>query len=292
MNHDASTNIYGELLWATLTNRSTCSWQLRSCHRDFRFNIRFLDAESFAPDGQLLLCIYRKQQSDYVILNKLAIYGIAGPAHEDLLDFHFSNASKSQYSALRMLWCLYCTIQNDILREFFYQILSDRVFIAQFFPAKASHRHHHSHIGGLLEHSLEVARTAMALAKQYNMDPDTCYVAMLGGLLHDAGKIYQYYNQPTRRGICEQHEALTFMCLQPQLEFLRQKDPHAFEALCGCLTLHDKQASPYIPETLVRIADQLSAELAQRKQAFADLPDHFWFSKSENDQRIYKRLCR
>ncbi len=292
MNHDARITTYGELLWATMTDRFTRSWQLRSCHRDFCLNMQLSGDEWFAPDGQLVLCIYQKQQSGYVILNKVAIDGIAGPEHEDLLDFHFTNASKSQYSALRMLWCLYCTMPEGILRDFFYRILSDRTFIAQFFPAKASHHHHHSHNGGLLEHSLEVARTAMALAKQYNMDPDTCHVAMLGGLLHDAGKIYQYYNQPSGRGICEQHEALTFMCLQPQLEFLRQNAPHEFEALCGCLTLHDKQAAPYIPETLVRISDQLSADMAQRKQAFANLPDHFWFSKRENDQQVYKRLKR
>lgn len=112
----------------------------------------------------------------------------------------------------------------------------------------------------------------------------------LGGLLHDAGKLYLYYNQPAGEGVCEQHEALTFMCLQPQLNQLRQHAPRLFEALCGCLTQSDHHAASYLPETIVRMADRLSAEVCNWRRAFANTPSFYWYCKSIDNQRIYKRL--
>lgn len=63
-----------------------------------------------------------------------------------------------------------------------------------------------------------------------------------------AKALYLYYNQPADTGVCEQHEALTFMCLQPQLDQLRQRAPRLFEALCGCLTQSNRYAASYLPE--------------------------------------------
>lgn len=64
----------------------------------------------------------------------------------------------------------------------------------------ASEAHHHAHQGGLLDHSLDVARRALLIRRQYMLpvgappeaatrDADRwTYAAFVSGLLHDAGK--------------------------------------------------------------------------------------------------------
>lgn len=45
-----------------------------------------------------------------------------------------------------------------------------------------------------MEHCVEVAMTAQMLCQQYQIDGCTADAAFLGGLLHDVGKLYLYYN--------------------------------------------------------------------------------------------------
>jgi 3'-5' exoribonuclease len=145
--------------------------------------------------------------------------------------------------------------------------------------------------GGLLEHSVEVAMTARMLCRQYRLDGRTADVAFLGGLLHDVGKLYLYYNVEAGEGICSQHEALNFMKLEPHLQSLMSQDPRAFEALSACLSASiGKPLIQYMPETIVKMADRLSAEVFNWRRVFAGLPDFYWFRKSTSDTRIYKRL--
>jgi len=113
----------------------------------------------------------------------------------------------------------------------------------------------------LLEHSVEVALTARMLCQQYQLDSRTADVAFLGGLLHDVGKLYLYYNNSSGEGICS--------CLSASV---------------------GKQQIQYMPETIVKMADRLSAEVYHWRRVFVGLPDFYWFHKSDEDARIYKRL--
>ena len=58
----------------------------------------------------------------------------------------------------------------------------------------AGMRVHHAYIGGLLEHSLTVAKIADYVSKFYNVDRD---LLISGALLHDIGKIREYRVAPT-----------------------------------------------------------------------------------------------
>jgi len=67
--------------------------------------------------------------------------------------------------------------------------------------AVASRKHHHNYIGGLLEHTLSVAKIAVALVDHYHgMYPDRKQdisrpLAVAGAILHDIGKVREY-DQP------------------------------------------------------------------------------------------------
>ena len=68
--------------------------------------------------------------------------------------------------------------------------------------AVASRQHHHNYIGGLLEHSLSVAKIAIALVDHYHtMYPDrrkeiSRPLVAAGAILHDIGKVREYESHP------------------------------------------------------------------------------------------------
>ena len=65
----------------------------------------------------------------------------------------------------------------------------DRRFITGFLSgAGRGHHHHQDHVGGLLEHSVEVAMTARMLCRQYRLDGRTADVAFLGDYFARCGQ--------------------------------------------------------------------------------------------------------
>ena len=74
------------------------------------------------------------------------------------------------------------------LRRLVSTILTDDIY-KKFVKNPAASKYHHAYIGGLLEHSVDVARLAMAIAGETegcNKD-----IVIAGALLHDVGKIYE-----------------------------------------------------------------------------------------------------
>lgn len=287
-----SQKVAGQLLWAQEWDRPSHTWLINTFDRELILTLEPGLANRLYRDGHLVIGCIIETDAGWHLRHALPVDGITGHAHFALLELHHQLCLPCYHPLLSDLWGFFGSLPSGALRDFYYQILSDESFIRHFFRARASHHHHHQHIGGLLEHSHEVAMTAAMLAMQHQLDPLTVGVAFLGGLLHDAGKLYLYYNQPVSEGVCEQHEALTFLKLHSQLEQLRRRAPRLFEALCGCLTPSDRYAATYLPETIVRMADRLSAEVCNWRRAFADAPSFYWYRKSVDDQRIYKRLNR
>ncbi|MBN2643984.1 MAG: HD domain-containing protein [Desulfuromonadaceae bacterium] len=70
-----------------------------------------------------------------------------------------------------------------LLRAFF----EDSAFVERYAKAPAAKSMHHVYLGGLLEHSLSVARLAVDVSRRYpRLDPD---LLVTGALLHDIGKV-------------------------------------------------------------------------------------------------------
>lgn len=290
MNNLAPWEQKNQLLWLQPWDPSSLTWLADSFDCKRQVTLTTEQVVRLQPDGQLVLGYLSGSTGEPVLSQMYPLLGICGAQQQELLAFHHQQCAPAQYPLLCDLWGFLGSLPQGPLWDFYYQVLADKTFIQGFFQARASHHHHHQHTGGLLEHSHDVAKTAAMLAMQHQLDQKTVAISFLGGLLHDAGKLYLYYNQPADTGVCEQHEALTFMCLQPQLDQLRQRAPRLFEALCGCLTQSNRYAASYLPETIVRMADRLSAEVCNWRRAFADTPSFYWYRKSMDDQRIYKRL--
>jgi 3'-5' exoribonuclease len=92
-------------------------------------------------------------------------------------------------------------IDDDNLRTLVESILSSNRDAMLTFPA--ARRNHHAYVGGLLEHTLSVARTCVHLADKYDAyypdmtPPLDKGLVVAGAILHDVGKLREYDVQPT-----------------------------------------------------------------------------------------------
>lgn len=85
-------------------------------------------------------------------------------------------------------------IQDDNIREFIKFVLWDKY--QDFGTAVGAKSNHHARIGGLLEHSVNVTKLALAMAEAYRGTPIyeqiNFDILIGGGLVHDIGKLGEY----------------------------------------------------------------------------------------------------
>lgn len=98
----------------------------------------------------------------------------------------------SRYDVEEMWQELLAMIDDEITSPQVRQLLQNVFgkYERQFKEFPAAIKYHHAYLGGLLEHSLEVARAVLAFAKLHsdiNVD-----IALAGALLHDIGKILEF----------------------------------------------------------------------------------------------------
>ncbi|RME27101.1 MAG: HD domain-containing protein, partial [Candidatus Zixiibacteriota bacterium] len=81
-------------------------------------------------------------------------------------------------------------IENTYIRSLAESFWADETFMESFLKAPAAKLWHHAYIGGLSEHSANVAELARRVALGYDfLDTD---LLTFGGLFHDAGKVATY----------------------------------------------------------------------------------------------------
>jgi 3'-5' exoribonuclease len=81
-------------------------------------------------------------------------------------------------------------IENSYLKQLADSFLQDEKFLEDFLISPAGKLWHHAFIGGLSEHSANVAELAMEVGSHYDfLDKD---ILLFSGLFHDAGKIATY----------------------------------------------------------------------------------------------------
>jgi 3'-5' exoribonuclease len=114
------------------------------------------------------------------------------PVDENKVDFSLllRSSERNAEELLAKLRKLIGDVKNEYLLAIANAFLNDAAFMEQFKKAPASYEKHHAYIGGLLEHTHDVTRIMKALSMIY---PDTdSDLMVVGGFLHDVGKIKQY----------------------------------------------------------------------------------------------------
>ncbi len=82
------------------------------------------------------------------------------------------------------------TINDKYLRELVFKVFEDDAIAKAFKKAPAAKSVHHCYIGGLIEHTLSLARIAEGVADFYKKEINRDLL-ITGCLLHDIGKIYE-----------------------------------------------------------------------------------------------------
>ncbi len=108
------------------------------------------------------------------------------PEEADSSDF-LPRSEKDLDDLERRLAELVRSVRNPHLRELLLALFRDQEFRGRFLTAPAAKALHHSYIGGLLEHTVEVAELCEKVAELFpELDRD---LLLTGAILHDAGKI-------------------------------------------------------------------------------------------------------
>ena len=162
------------------------------------------------------------------------------------------------------------TVRNPGLRALLETIFSGNLY-DKFIMNPAGMRMHHAYIGGLLQHSVDVAGIAIALAEQIgNLDKD---LVVAGALLHDIGKLREISSQIgfpyTNEGRLLGHIAMSIIIVQEAAAKL--KLPAArLEPLQHILLSHhgdNEKGSPVECATkeafIVHYADEIDAIMNQ-----------------------------
>ncbi|WP_346350978.1 TraI domain-containing protein [Oceanimonas sp. AH20CE76] len=288
MNPMVMTHQRPQLLWASqlFDDGALASWQFSASTWHSSLSLEPWKMQGVSPYGQWVLAELNEQEG-HVRLK--SVQTLPEGVSRQQVEHQLAWLPESQQTLLMDVWSMLAVIDDKVLQNFLLDILSNDSIMAPFCQSQASHRHHHDQPGGLLAHSHEVAMTSAMLASQYGLGQRSIWVAFVGGLLHDIGKIRLFYNE--HPGICGQHESFNFMVLGQQLEQLRLASPKVFEALSACLSVRVGQyADPYQVANIVRMCDRLSAEVSNWKNAFARVPAHFWYARCPRDQQWYKRL--
>jgi 3'-5' exoribonuclease len=99
-------------------------------------------------------------------------------------------ARRAQEELVEELQRLISSIKNPWLKQLLKEVLGDSEFQRAFILAPAAKRYHHACVGGLLEHSLDVARQVVFVSRRYpELDRD---LGATVALLHDVGKVDSY----------------------------------------------------------------------------------------------------
>lgn len=83
------------------------------------------------------------------------------------------------------------SVKNIHLKKLLLLMFGDKNIYRAFINSPAAQKVHHAYIGGLLEHSLEVAQVCEHIASNYK-DVLNRDLLITGALLHDIGKIREY----------------------------------------------------------------------------------------------------
>ncbi len=102
-------------------------------------------------------------------------------------------------------------VENSYIERLMRSFWDDESFMDQYLKAAAGKLWHHAYVGGLSEHSANVAELALRVATGYDfLNKD---YLIFGGLFHDAGKIGQYTSDSFVIDYTDEGRLIGHLCL-------------------------------------------------------------------------------
>ncbi len=196
-------------------------------------------------------------------------------------------------------------VQNPHLRGLLKKFMEDRALVTAFKQAPAAMEMHHAFVGGLLEHTLNIARAAQALLPLYpRVNAD---LVLTAAFLHDVGKVAELAGGTsihyTDRGQLIGHITMAAIWIEQKARVLSDElnepfPPSILDLLQHIVLSHHgvheygSPKLPMIPEAFfLHYLDNLDAKMFMTVHLIANDPDaDSTFTKYHNqlEARLYK----
>ncbi len=165
-------------------------------------------------------------------------------------------------------------------RSLMKRILGDEDIRAQLLPATGAKAVHHAYAGGLLEHTLAVARTCLALAGLYPMLDRQ--ILLCAAILHDLGKAWELSSgltcDYTDQGRLLGHVQIGLERIEPFLHKAKELEPELVLHLKHMILSHHGEYEfgaakrPKTPEAFIlHFADNIDAKMNTLAGAYAEI---------------------
>ena len=166
-------------------------------------------------------------------------------------------------------------VVNPFLRKLLEDLLLDEKSETSvlYMKVPAASSNHHVRIGGLLEHSVNIANISLSISNLYPAGMFNDDLVIAGALLHDIGKIYTYNIENfsfdyTDDGMLEDHIAIGIKIVSRQIARIKDFPGDVESRLLHIIISHHglkEWGSPVIPKTmeavLIHNVDRLEAQV-------------------------------
>jgi len=240
------------------------------------------------------------QNNLQIVINNVAVID---PGKVDIDDF-LPRTKKETKQMFEEVKATVGRIENPQLKALVEEFLADSELMEKFCNAPAAMKLHHDYIGGLLEHTHNMLRVAVAILPLY---PDVQHDLVLAGIfLHDIGKteelVYDMAFSYTDSGQLIGHISKSLLMITQKADSLRsggtQIDQAVLDALGHIILSHHgtyEFGSPKLPATneafMVCYIDNLDAKINQVTSAIdKELGDTNWTAWQNSLQtRLYRK---
>ncbi len=186
-------------------------------------------------------------------------------------------------------------------QKFVFSVFKNEEISKGFKECPAAKSIHHAYRGGLLEHSLGMAKLAVSMAEHYT--EIDMQLLLVGAIFHDLGKIWEFsYGLVTEysdEGRLLGHMHLALEALQPYLQKSGLEPELCMHFKHLILSHHGTYefGSPRLPQTaeamLLHYIDNIDAKMAQCRQIFASWEENTvgWSDYQRTlERQLYKPL--
>lgn len=240
------------------------------------------------------------QSNLQVVVNNISVVDAGKVNIEDFL----ARTDKNTKQMFEEIKKILGGIKHPQLKALVGEFLADTELMEKFCTAPAAASLHHSYIGGLLEHTHNMLRAAVAILPLYPDVQDD--LVLTGILIHDIGKTeelaYDMAFSYTDSGQLIGHVAKSYLLLNKKAEVLAAKgtkiDDEILDALGHIVLSHHGKyefGSPKLPATpeafMVNYIDDLDAKINQVTAAIDSEPgDSNWTGyRKPLETRLYRK---
>jgi len=177
------------------------------------------------------------------------------------------------------------TVKDRHLKKLLTSFFDDREFVDQFIMAPAAVQVHHAYLGGLLEHTVMMARLAdkmPAVYSEVNRD-----LLMTGIILHDVGKtgeyVYESVLDHTYDGRLVGHIVIGYGMVRDRIkripgfpDELSRMVLHIVLSHHGQMEFGSPKTPKFVEALIVHFLDNLDARVAMFREALEKNPDTKW----------------